>query len=38
MLELEGFIEPVACPSLSPVAVNEKGKGKRLWVVWSKKT
>jgi len=38
MLELEGFIEPVACPSLSPVVGNKKGKGKRLKVVWSKKT
>jgi hypothetical protein len=33
MLELQVFIEPVVCPSLSPVAVNEKGKGKGLKIV-----
>jgi hypothetical protein len=37
MLELEGIIEPVACPALSPVAATEKGKAKKLKVVRSKK-
>jgi hypothetical protein len=37
MLELEGSIEPVACPALSPVAATEKGKAKKLKVVRSKK-
>jgi len=39
-LELEKNIEPVACLALSPspVAVNEKGKAKKLKVVRSKKT
>jgi len=36
MLELEGYIEPVACPALSPVAVTPKGRAKKLKVVRSK--
>jgi hypothetical protein len=36
MLELESTIEPVACPAMSPVAV-EKGKAKKLKVVRAKK-
>ena len=40
LLELEGNIDPVACLALSPspVAVNAKGKAKKLKVVRSKKT
>ena len=36
MLELEGYIEHVACPALSPVAVTPKGRAKKLKVVRSK--
>jgi hypothetical protein len=37
MLELEGSIQPVACSTLSPIPINEKGKAKKLKVVRSKK-
>ncbi|WVZ62034.1 hypothetical protein U9M48_011824 [Paspalum notatum var. saurae] len=30
MLELEGFIEPVACSALSPVAATPQGRAKKL--------
>jgi hypothetical protein len=33
MLELDGCIEPVACAHLSPVAVDEKGKARKLKVI-----
>jgi hypothetical protein len=36
MLELVGCIKPVACVHLSPVAVDEKGKARKLKVVRSK--
>jgi len=36
VLELEGYIEPVACLALSPVAGTPKGRVKKLKVVRSK--
>ena len=36
MLEFEGFIEPVACSALSPVAATPQGRAKKLKVVRSK--
>jgi len=37
LLDFEDSIEPVACETLSPVAIMEKGKAKKLKVVRSKK-